>query len=199
GLKNKEFLDIGEIAINYYNEVHHNDKKYHRLMSQLIKYKARAKPWNLEYSSYLTPFLWWEAIEDENLDLQELAKTMFTIVPSQANCEQSFFILKWFTEEHRIWLQVPYALNKTIFAEIDNLNLNNCEEEEKNEMNTVDLTTNNITMAFQDLVNLSDPIFGVDNNQVEPILTEEETEKTSIEFESRSLVQDILSNSDLYE
>ncbi|CAG8821578.1 40161_t:CDS:2, partial [Gigaspora margarita] len=56
------------------------------------------------------------------------------------------------------------ALNKTIFAEMDNLNLNNYEEEEENEMNILDLTTNNITMAFQDLVDLSDPIFGTDNN-----------------------------------
>ncbi|CAG8712052.1 8107_t:CDS:1, partial [Gigaspora rosea] len=45
---------------------------------------------------------------------------------------------------------------------------------------------------------LSDPIFGVDNNQVKSILTKEETEETSIDFDSRSLVQDMLSNSDLY-
>ncbi|CAG8749334.1 23207_t:CDS:1, partial [Gigaspora rosea] len=91
------------------------------------------------------------------------------------------------------------ALNETIFAEIDNLDLNNCEEEEENEMNTVDLTTNDITMVLQDLVDLSDPIFGADNNQVESILTKEETEETSIEFDSRSLVRDMLSDNDLYE
>ncbi|CAG8681072.1 12185_t:CDS:1, partial [Gigaspora rosea] len=208
-------MEISEIAVNYYKEAHHNDKEYHRLMSQLIKYKAKAKPWKLEYSSYLTPSLWWEAVEDENSDLQELAKTMFAIVPSQANCERSFSILKWFTEGHRTRLQVPRlesmaqlhsfyisnvekelklydfvemesrnsALKETIFAEIDNLDFNNCEEQEENEMNTVDLTTNNITTVLQDLVDLSDSIFGVDNNQVESILTEEETEETSMEFD----------------
>ncbi|CAG8800729.1 6415_t:CDS:1, partial [Gigaspora rosea] len=40
------------------------------------------------------------------------------------------------------------------------------------------------------------PIFGANNNQEEPILTEEEM---NMEFESRSIVQDTLSDSDLYE
>ncbi|CAG8842771.1 37979_t:CDS:2, partial [Gigaspora margarita] len=56
------------------------------------------------------------------------------------------------------------------------------------------LTTNDIIAALQDLVDLSDLIFGADNNQVESILTEEETKETNIEFESRLLVQDMLSN-----
>ncbi|CAG8698880.1 19292_t:CDS:2, partial [Gigaspora rosea] len=160
GLKNGKFLEIGEIAVNYYKEAHHNDKEC--------------------------------PVEDENLDLQELAKTMFAIVPSQANCERSFSILKWFTEGRRTQLQVPQlesmaqlhsfyisnvekelklhdfveielrnsALNETIFAEIDCLDLNNCEEED--EINTVDFITNDITAALQDLVDLSNPIFGAD-------------------------------------
>ncbi|CAG8839180.1 18661_t:CDS:2, partial [Gigaspora margarita] len=99
GLKNRKFLDISEIAINYYKEVHHNDKEY--------------------------------PIEDENSDLQELAKTMFAIVPLQANCDMaqlhSFYIL-------------------------------NVEKE----------------LKLHDFT---------ENNQMEPILTEEETEETSMEFE----------------
>ncbi|CAG8538092.1 33592_t:CDS:2, partial [Gigaspora margarita] len=98
GLKNRKFLEIGKIVVDYYKEALPNDKEY--------------------------------SVEDENSDLQELAKTIFAIVPLQAN-------------------------------------------------------------SFQNSVDLLDPIFGVDNNQVEPILTEEETEETNIEFESRALVWDI--------
>ncbi|CAG8818124.1 43821_t:CDS:2, partial [Gigaspora margarita] len=204
GLKKGKFLEICKMATEYYKEAHRNDKECRRLMSQLIKYKAR------------------DAVEDEHTDLQELAKTMFAIIPSQANYKQNFSILKWFTKGCCTRLQVPRlksiaqlhsyyisnvekelklrddfaeielrnsALNETIFAEIDNLEPNKYEEEDK--MNTEDLAVNDITMALQDLVDLSDPIFGVDNNQEEPIFTDKET---SMEFDSRSLVQDMLSD-----
>ncbi|CAG8693707.1 24035_t:CDS:2, partial [Gigaspora margarita] len=156
GLKNGKFLDIGEIAVNYYKKAHH--------------------------------------------DLQELAKTMFAIVPSQANCKQSFSILKWFTEGRRAWLQVPWLES---MAQLHSFYISNVEKELKlHDFVKIELcnnlTTNDITMALQDLVDLSDPIFGADNNQVNPILTEEETKETSMEFESRSLVRDMLSDSDLY-
>ncbi|CAG8703699.1 1653_t:CDS:1, partial [Dentiscutata erythropus] len=49
----------------------------------------------------------------------------------------------------------------------------------------IDLLTNDITMAFQDLADLSDPVFGANNNQEELIMTEE---KINMEFESRSIV-----------
>ncbi|CAG8847736.1 18418_t:CDS:2, partial [Gigaspora margarita] len=52
-------------------------------------------------NKFCTLAIAWDAVEDEHTDLQELAKTMFAIVPSQANCERNFSILKWFTEGHR--------------------------------------------------------------------------------------------------
>ncbi|CAG8850521.1 11696_t:CDS:2, partial [Gigaspora margarita] len=217
------FMGIVQIAaslrriptIDYYKGMHHNDKECRRLMNQLIKYKARVKPWKLEYSSNLTPFTWWDVVEDEHTDLQDLAKTMFAIVPSQANCERNFSILKWFTEGRRTRLQAPRlesmaqlhsfyisnvenelkfcddfvetelrdsALNETIFAEMDNLDSNKCREEE-DEMDIVNPTTNDITMALQDLVDLSDPIFGGNNNQGEAQETVSTDEEPSMEFE----------------
>ncbi|CAG8852603.1 44736_t:CDS:1, partial [Gigaspora margarita] len=52
-----------------------------------------------------------------------------------------------------------------------------------------------ITVALQDLMDLSHLIFGANNNQEEPVLTQEEI---NIEFENSSIVQDILGNNNLY-
>ncbi|CAG8828724.1 4630_t:CDS:2, partial [Gigaspora margarita] len=152
GLKKGKFLEICEMATEYYKEVHHNDKECH-----------------------------------EHTDLQKLAKTMFAIIPSQANCKRNFSILKWFTKGQSIVQLYSYYISnvekelnlRDDFAEIE-----------------LHLAANDITMALQDLVDLSDPIFGADNNQEEPIFTDEET---SMEFDSRSLVWDMLSDGDLYE
>ncbi|RIB16628.1 hypothetical protein C2G38_2316042 [Gigaspora rosea] len=228
GLKKGQFRYICELAVNYDKNLHHSEKECHELVTQLIKYKARVAPWDLEYSSDLMPSTWWGVVKDEHVHLQELAETIFAIAPSQANCERNFSILKWFSEEHCTRLQVSRlesmaqihsfyvsnikkelkfcddnfvetelcnsVLNKTVFAEMDNIEIN--EDEERDEIEIMDLIVNDITTVLQDMVDLLDPIFGANNNQEEPILTEEEM---NMEFESRSIVQDILSDSDLYE
>ncbi|CAG8669295.1 16660_t:CDS:2 [Gigaspora margarita] len=122
---------------------------------------------------------------NEHTDLQKLAKTMFAIVPSQANCERNFSILKWFTEGRRTWLQV---LRLESMVQLHSYYISNVEKELK--------LRDDFAKIELHLVNLSDPIFGADNNQEEPIFIDEET---SMEFDSRSLVQDMLSDSDLYE
>ncbi|CAG8808919.1 15659_t:CDS:2 [Gigaspora margarita] len=227
GLQKGKFCDICEMAVNYYKDLHHNEKECRELVSQLIKFKANATPWDLEFSFNLTLFVWWGVVEDEHTHLQELAKTMFAIVPSQANCEQNFSILKWFSEGRRTQLHVSQlesmaqiysfyvsnvkkelnfcddnfvemelrnsVFNETIFAEINGPDLRNDDENEEEIVNPM---TNEITMAFQDWVDMSDPIFGLNNNQDEIILTKEES---NMNFESRSLVQDVLNDSDLDE
>ncbi|CAG8848990.1 40645_t:CDS:2, partial [Gigaspora margarita] len=228
GLQKGKFRDICELAVNYYKDLHHSEKECRELVGQLIKYKAKVTPWDLEFSYKLTPSVWWGVVEDEYTHLQELAKTIFAIVPSQASCERNFSILKWFSEGCRTRLQVSRlesmaqiysfyvsnvkkelnfcddnsvemelrnsVFNETIFAEINGPDLNNTEEEDEEEI--VDPTANEITMAFQDWIDISDLIFGLSNNQEEPILAEEEV---NMNFESRSLVQDILSDGDLVE
>ncbi|CAG8709690.1 2728_t:CDS:2, partial [Cetraspora pellucida] len=114
----------------------------------------------IAFSFNLMPATWWKVVEDKYNYLQELAKTIFAIIPFQASCKQIFFILKWFSEECHIWLQVPR------------------------------LETNDITMALQDLVDLSDLVFGTNNNQKE--ITLFNREETNIAFEYMSLVQDAL-------
>ncbi|CAG8511964.1 1675_t:CDS:2, partial [Racocetra fulgida] len=49
--------------------------------------------------------------KDEYSHLQDLAKTMFAIIPSQASCEQNFFILKWFSKGRHTQLQVSILEN----------------------------------------------------------------------------------------
>ncbi|CAG8837391.1 44275_t:CDS:2, partial [Gigaspora margarita] len=114
-------FDISPYLLTYYFYSNYQNKglkneKFLKIGEIAINYYKKAHYNNKEYS-----------IEDENSDLQKLAKTMFAIIPLQTNS------------------------------------------------------------VLQDLVDLLDPIFGADNNQVESILTKEETEETSIEFESRSL------------
>ncbi|CAG8771474.1 5034_t:CDS:1, partial [Cetraspora pellucida] len=197
GLK-RMFCNICKLAVSYYKDMHHSKKEYYELVSQLINYKAKVMLWDIEFSSNLMLATWWGVVEDEYNHLQELTKTMFAIVPSQASCEQNFSILKWFSEGRHTWLQVSRlesmaqiysfyvsnfkkklkfydnncvetelynsVLNEMIFAEMDNVELNN---ENKDELEIVNLTANDITMALQDLVDLSDPVFGTNNNQEE--------------------------------
>ncbi|CAG8711004.1 17976_t:CDS:1, partial [Cetraspora pellucida] len=77
---------------------------------------------------------------------------------------------------------------------IDHPDLNNNEKED--EIEVVDFTANEIAIVFQDWVDISDTIFGLNNNQEETILAEKEV---NMNFENRSLVQDVLSDSDLDE
>ncbi|CAG8746189.1 18064_t:CDS:1 [Gigaspora margarita] len=93
------------------------------------------------------------------------------------------------------------VFNKMIFAEINGPNLSEDDDDEvdnkvDNEVEFVSLIANEITIALQNWVDLLDSIFGLNNSQEETILSEEEI---NMEFESRSLVQNILSNSDLVE
>ncbi|CAG8830008.1 39680_t:CDS:2, partial [Gigaspora margarita] len=161
-------IAVFNCPVNYYKDLHHNESEYREL----------------------------GVVEDEYTHLQELAKTMFAIVPSQANCEHNFSILKWFKlnfcDNNSVDIELCNSMfDETIFAEIDCPDLNKNEEED--EVEVVNFT-NEIAIVFQDWINISDMIFGLSNNQEETILAEEEV---NMDFESGSLVQDVLSNSDL--
>ncbi|CAG8818722.1 12589_t:CDS:2, partial [Gigaspora margarita] len=168
-----KFCDICELAVNYYKDLHHNEKEYREL---------------------------WGVVEDEHTHLQELAKTMFAIVSWLESMAQiySFYVSNIkkelnVCENNSVKMELCNSMfNETIFAEINSPDLRN---EEENEEEIVNPTANEITMAFQDWVNMSDPIFGLNNNQDAIVLTEEE--EANMNFESRSLVQYVLSDSDL--
>ncbi|CAG8804041.1 44828_t:CDS:2, partial [Gigaspora margarita] len=92
-------------------------------------------------------------------------------------------------EEVKLYSSV---VNETIFAKVYNNRSNNDEDEIEIE----DLMATDITKVLQDLVNLSNLLFGANNKEEITLI---DKEKTNIEFDSKSLVQDVLSDDDLYD
>ncbi|CAG8639178.1 12223_t:CDS:1, partial [Gigaspora rosea] len=66
----------------------------------------------------------------------------------------------------------------------------------KDEIEIEDLMATNITKVLQDLVDLFDPIFGANNKEKITLMDEKET---TMKFNSKSLVQYVLSDNNLYE
>ncbi|CAG8730558.1 13677_t:CDS:2, partial [Cetraspora pellucida] len=130
------FCDICELAISYYKDMHHSEKECREL----------------------------GVVEDEYNHLQELAKTMFAIlqVPRLKSMAQiySFYVSNFkkelkFYDNNCVEMELYNSvLNETIFAKMNNVELNN---ENKDELEIVNLMANDITIVLQDLVDLLDP------------------------------------------
>ncbi|CAG8805193.1 2360_t:CDS:2, partial [Cetraspora pellucida] len=54
----RKFYDICELAVSYYKDMHHSEKECCELVSQLINYKAKVMPWDIEFSFNLMPATW---------------------------------------------------------------------------------------------------------------------------------------------
>ncbi|CAG8806022.1 31680_t:CDS:2, partial [Gigaspora margarita] len=152
------------------------------------------------YPSYRTRGLKKEnfIVEDEHTHLEELAKTMFAITPSQANSQiYSLYVsnikqkLNFYDKNFEEAELHSSIVNETIFAEVDN----NGSNKDKDEIEIENLMATDITKVLQDLVGLSDPIFEANNKEEITLMDEEET---TMKFDSRSLVQNVLSDDDLY-
>ncbi|CAG8821455.1 33126_t:CDS:2 [Gigaspora margarita] len=167
-----KFCEICELAVNYYKGLYHSEKECREL----------------------------GVIEDEYMHLQELAKTIFAIIPSQASYEEygpnySFYVSNVkkelsFCNNNFVEMELRNSVfNETIFAKINGSDLSEDNDEVDNEMDDKvefeNLIVNEITMALQDWVDLLNPIFGLNNSQEETVLSEE---KINMKFESRSLV-----------
>ncbi|CAG8798049.1 202_t:CDS:2 [Gigaspora margarita] len=165
GLQKGKFCEICELAVNYYKGLHHSEKECRELVGQLIKYKANITLWDLEYSSNLTPPLWWGVIEDEYMHLQELAKTMFAIIPSQASYEQNFSILKWFSERRHTWLQVSRLES---MAQIYSFYVSNVKKELSFcNNNFVEMELRNSVFNETIFAEINSPNLSEDNNEVD--------------------------------
>ncbi|CAG8712473.1 3672_t:CDS:2, partial [Gigaspora rosea] len=209
------FVEIAQIAASF-KRIHPSNDLHapaiasfnfqcRELVCQLIKYKAGVAPWNLEYSSNLTSALWWGVVENEHSHLQELAKTIegrrtrlqvprleiivqiYFFYVSNIKQELNFYDKNF--EEAELYSSV---VNETIFAEVDN----NGSNKNKDEIEIENLIATDITKVLQDLVDQSDPIFEANNKEEITLMDEEET---TMEFDSKSLVQDVLNDDDLYE
>ncbi|CAG8836868.1 29268_t:CDS:2, partial [Gigaspora margarita] len=71
-----------EASCHYYEKGKWQCRKPSIIEARLV---LHCKEPDLEYSSNLTPFQWWGVVKDKNMHLQELAKTIFAIVPLQAS------------------------------------------------------------------------------------------------------------------
>ena len=96
-------------------------------MAQLRRFESKLTPFELPYVSNLeSPKLWWGSIKTQPRHLAELAYRIFSINPTQANCERNFSILNWILGENRTNL----TLNKLeAIAKIRSYYMNNIQKE----------------------------------------------------------------------
>ncbi|CAG8781250.1 5813_t:CDS:2, partial [Cetraspora pellucida] len=101
GLHKGMFRRICEIAAKFYKSMHNDDVACGILTTQLINYKSGDYPFDFGYDSSKTLSLCWGVIEDDYPYLQNLAKVIFAVVPSQSSCECNFSILRWLYGTYR--------------------------------------------------------------------------------------------------
>lgn len=105
GLQNEAFRNAAITASSLWKDLGHSAQECKELISQFRYYDANKKPFDLPYVQGLdTPMLWWGSIK--NNCLSKLAQRLFSISPSQANCERNFSTLKWFIGDKRTRLGV---------------------------------------------------------------------------------------------
>ncbi|CAG8754892.1 11652_t:CDS:2, partial [Racocetra fulgida] len=130
----------------------------------------------------------WSIIEDDYNYLQNLAKTLFAIVPSQANsCIYSFYIsnlkkvLVYYGKDLSEIELHNNALNQTSFTNNENNDMIIAESEEK-------------FLEISSIVDLSDAIFGGQGYVEESLATIRES--GNIEFDPIMIVQNELQSID---
>jgi hypothetical protein len=71
-------------------------------MTQLCQFESRLPPYEFSYiPSIKHSKIWWESIKIQPRHLAELACRIFSINPTQANCERNFSILSWILGENQ--------------------------------------------------------------------------------------------------
>jgi hypothetical protein len=106
GLHTNTFRIICETAVTLYKNLYHDEASCRLLISELISFKS-GKTLDFNYdSSIITPLMWWDVVGITHIHIQELAKILFAITPSQASCERNFSVLKWFYGSRRTKLNL---------------------------------------------------------------------------------------------
>lgn len=102
GLRNEAFRNAAIAASTLWKNLGHTAQECKELISQFRYYDANKKPFDLPYvQGFDTPMLWWGSIKNQPKHLSKLAQRLFSISPSQANCERKFSTLKWFIGDKR--------------------------------------------------------------------------------------------------
>ncbi|RIA96089.1 hypothetical protein C1645_815928 [Glomus cerebriforme] len=90
----------------------------------ICQFESKLAPFNLSFISNLEfPKLWWKSIKSQLQHLAELACQIFSINPTQVNCERNFSTLSWILGE-------KISLNKLeAIAKIQSYYMNNIQKE----------------------------------------------------------------------
>ncbi|GET00860.1 ribonuclease H-like domain-containing protein [Rhizophagus clarus] len=127
GLKDDAFHKAALAAIEIWQSLGHTRKESEELIAQLRRFELRLAPFDLPYSPGLeSPKVWWKLIKMQPRHLAELACRIFSINPTQANCERNFSILNWILGEKRINLTLKKL---EAIAKIRSYYMNNFQRE----------------------------------------------------------------------
>ncbi|GES99151.1 ribonuclease H-like domain-containing protein [Rhizophagus clarus] len=127
GLKDDAFHKAALAAIEIWQSIGHTRKESEELIAQLRRFELRLAPFDLPYSPGLeSPKVWWKLIKMQPRHLAELAYQIFSINPTQANCERNFSILNWILGEKRINLTLKKL---EAIAKIRSYYMNNFQRE----------------------------------------------------------------------
>lgn len=150
-------------AIEIWQGLGHTRKESEELMAQLRRFESKLSPFELPYVPNLeSPKLWWGSIKAQPRHLAELAYRIFSINPTQANCERNFSVLGWILGENRTNL----TLNKLeAIAKIRSYCMNNIQKElnyvgkdlkESELKESINITSVSNIIGLEDITNIND-------------------------------------------
>lgn len=88
-----------------YKNMGKSGKERAELMEQLVAYKKRCAPYDLQFESNSSPMIWWYCVDDalpkNRNHISQLATKLFSITPHAAACERVWSHLGWFYGKYR--------------------------------------------------------------------------------------------------
>ncbi|CAG8833726.1 16262_t:CDS:2, partial [Gigaspora margarita] len=101
GLKDNGFHDAALTALELWQNLGHTRLESEELIVQMRRFEAKIPPFDLSYVPGTdTPKIWWGSFKNKPRHLAELAHRIFSINPTQSNCERNFSTLKWILRKH---------------------------------------------------------------------------------------------------
>jgi hypothetical protein len=127
GIQLGNFHKITQIAATIWKNMGGNLKTCEQLISQLMRYKTNAAPYNMLYDSDSdSPLMWWLTCEDKYNHLQSIAIKIFSVIPHSAGCERVFSHLGWMYGKTRQRLNLKRLED---MSKIHSFYFSNCKKE----------------------------------------------------------------------
>lgn len=183
GLKDDAFHKAALAAIEIWQSLGHTRKESEELIAQLRRFELRLAPFDLPYIPGLeSPKVWWKLIKIQPRHLPELACQIFSINPTQANCERNFSILNWILGERRTNLSLK---NLEAIARIRSYYMNNIQRElsyiskdltESELRESINIASVNSIISLED----DNDIVNINGNNSNPTLPSENFSNTEL-------------------